>query len=262
MVDSQRPKGGLNEVRAIYFDLDDTLCGYWDASKEGLRKAFEQHGPEGHAIPDLIMHWAAAFRGFAPHIKKTTWYEGYLKNAEPSRTEQMRLTLERLGISDPDHASKLSHAYMTERDRALKLFPDALHVLGLLKDRYPLGLITNGPADVQRQEIKTLQVESYFNNIYIEGEMGEGKPLLSVFNRAAAAVECQPHEVLMVGNSYGHDIKGALEAGWHAIWIRRDSDVPPSADGKDSKPESKPEGAPEPDATIQTLSQLLPLLGL
>lgn len=31
----------LSGVKAIYFDLDDTLCAYWDACKQGLRETFE-----------------------------------------------------------------------------------------------------------------------------------------------------------------------------------------------------------------------------
>jgi len=252
----------VNDVKAIYFDLDDTLCGYWDASKAGLRRAFERCGPPGIEPEELVKHWATAFRGYAPKLKHTEWYAGYLKSAEPTRTEQMRLTLARLGIEDPERAALLSQAYMEERDRALKLFPDAITVIEKLSERYPLGLITNGPADVQRQEIATLGIEKYFPYIYIEGEMGEGKPLKAVFDRAAAVVGCDPNQMLMVGNSYHHDIEPALEYGWHAIWIRRDSDVPPSADGKDSSPEQMPSGAPEPDAIIGSLTELLPFLGL
>ncbi len=252
----------LGTVRAIYFDLDDTLCGYWDASKYGLRATFEKHGPEGYSSDDMIRHWAASFREFAPTLKHTGWYETYLKTGEPTRTEQMRLTLKRLGIEDTDLASLLSQAYMEERDRALTLFPDAIQVLDILKDKFPLGLITNGPADVQRQEVATLGIAGYFQNIFIEGEMGLGKPMKLVFDRAAAAVQCMPNEILMVGNSYGHDIRAALEFGWHAVWIRRDSDVPPSANGETLVPEGLPEGAPEPDATIHSLMELLPLLGL
>jgi putative hydrolase of the HAD superfamily len=252
----------VSDVRAIYFDLDDTLCGYWDASKAGLYETFTKHGPDGFTPVEMIRHWATAFREFAPRLKQTDWYAGYLKDAEPSRTEQMRRTLERIGKTDPELASRLSQTYMEERNRALKLFPDALAVLNKLRGKYPLGLITNGPADVQRQEIDTLKIEQFFQNIYIEGEMGEGKPLKAVFDRAAATVGCRPSEMLMVGNSYHHDVRPALEYGWHAIWIRRASDVPPSAGEAGSSPEQKPPGAPDPDATIGELTELLPFLGI
>jgi putative hydrolase of the HAD superfamily len=240
-------------VKAIFFDLDDTLCAYWEASKIGLRSAFENHGPAGHTADELLQSWAAAFREFSPTLKQTGWYEGYCVSGEPTRTEQMRLTLERLGINDAEMANNLSNAYREGRNNALRLFPEAVEVLQTLQRQYPLGLITNGPADIQREEIATLHIAHYFDHIFIEGEMMEGKPLQAVFRRAEAAVGLQPYEILFVGNSYGHDIKPALEAGWHAIWVKRDTDVPPSR----SKGEDKPAGDPEPDLTVDDLRDVL-----
>lgn len=252
----------LSAVKAIYFDLDDTLCAYWEASKLGMRIAFEKHGPEGFTPEEMIQHWAAAFREFSPTLKQTGWYEGYLKVGEPTRTEQMRLTLLRVNVVDAERTAALSQTYMEERDRALRLFDDCIYVLDKLKPRYPLGLITNGPADIQRQEIATLGIGHYFKNIYIEGEMGEGKPNQAVFERATQAVGCEPHEVLFVGNSFGHDVTPAIEAGWRAIWIRRPSDVPPSSGPGLAKPEEAPAGAAQPDAIIGDLTTLLGLLGM
>lgn len=249
-------KPDFTGVKAIYFDLDDTLCGYWNASKIGLRQAFAEFGPEGFTPEELVQAWAIAFRDFAPSLKLTGWYPIYLEKGEPTRTEQMRRTLAVLDIVDEDRAAKLSERYMRLRDSNLRLFSDAIEVLDDVKARYPLGLITNGPADIQRQEIATLGIEKYFDHFFIEGEMGEGKPKPAVFDRATAAMGVEPHEILMVGNSFAHDVTPALQAGWHAVWIRRASDVPPSA----THPESRPEGAPIPDAIVGSLRELRSLL--
>lgn len=252
----------LAHIRAIYFDLDDTLCAYWEASKLGMRRAFETHAPTGLTADDLIQAWAATFREFSPTLKTTGWYEGYLKSGEPTRTEQMRLTLLRLGIVDDSLARTLSDAYMTERDQGLRLFEDAKSVLDRLQGRFPLGLITNGPADIQRQEIATLGIASYFDHVLIEGELGEGKPSPRVFARARDLSGFAPAEILFVGNSYAHDIRPALENGWRAVWVRRATDVPPSTGPGPARPEPRPEGAPAPDAEIGDLNELLPLVGL
>lgn len=246
-------------IRRIFFDLDDTLCGYWSASKAGLRRAFEDHGPDGHSADEMVEHWAAAFREFSPTLKKTGWYETYLKRGEPTRTEQMRLTLARVGVTDSQHAERLSESYAVHRDAQLRLFEDAISVLDALCSKYPLGLITNGPADIQRQEIATLGIGHYFDRFYIEGEQGRGKPLAPLFADITKETGLDPNQIAMVGNSYAHDIQPAIEAGWVGIWIRRDTDVPPSAKGNKSVPEQRPEGAPEPHATIGALSELLPL---
>lgn len=245
--------------RAVFFDLDDTLCGYWDASKAGLREAFSAHGPAGVDPEAMVRHWAEAYRTFAKEVKTDRWYPGYLKSGEPTRTEQMRQALELAGHPSPERAAQLSEAYAAARDRHLRLFPDAWEVLTTLKARVPLGLITNGPADIQRQEVATLGIAEFFDHFYIEGEFGVGKPHPSVFESAQAAVGVPAETVWMIGNSYGHDIAPALRAGWNAIWIRRPSDVPPSAKDQ-SRPEERPEDSVAPTATVASLSEALAVM--
>jgi putative hydrolase of the HAD superfamily len=245
-------------VEAVYFDLDDTLCAYWNASRAGLRRAFELHGPEGTTPEEMTAHWARVFRRFSPTVKDSDWYKDYLKTGEPTRVEQMRMTLLEAGVEDLDRAKLLSQVYAEERDRNLRLFEDALEVLEWAFERYPLGLITNGPADVQRQEISTLGIERFYRHILIEGEIGEGKPILAVFRRAEQFVGKRPEQMLFVGNSYGHDILPAIGAGWKTVWIRRDSDVPPSS--ALVGPEPIPDGSPQPDAIVGELRELIGLL--
>lgn len=249
-------------VRAVFFDLDDTLCGYWDASKVALRKAFAEHGPPGIPVEQMVRHWAKAFRAFGSSLKQSPWYEEYLRRGGSSRTEQMRRTLAEAGFVDEEMAQRLSDAYGRERDAALQLFRDALETLEALSRAYPLGLITNGPADIQRQEIATLGIERFFGPIFIEGELGFGKPDPEVFRRAEQAVRCSPGELLFVGNSYRHDIRPSIEAGWRTVWVRRPSDVPPSIDGQDAKPETLQPNDPAPTAIVDDLASLIPLAGL
>lgn len=246
----------FSEVKGIYFDLDDTLCLYWEASKAGLRKTFSVLHPPGFEVEQLMTAWSEAFCHFAPTLKDTEWYPIYLKDARPPRTELMRRTLDLLGIQDDELSDALGQIYAEERDRSLRLFSDAIPVLEELSRRFPLGLITNGPADVQRQEIATLGIGKYFSHVFIEGELGEGKPRESVFRRAQEAMGLAPNELLMIGNSYAHDIAPAIQYGWQTIWLRRETDVPPTR----SEVESIPEGALLPDAVLDNLEPILALL--
>ncbi len=250
----------LQDIRAIFFDLDDTLCAYWEAARKGLEIAFAEFAPGQWSVDDMIAKWAEAFRPFSKSIKESDWYPDYLKSGEPTRTEQMRRTLELCGVTDSSLAARLSERYAEARDQNLRLFPDAVAVLEGLRGNYLLGLITNGPADVQRQEIETLGIEEFFNFILIEGEMGQGKPHPRVLQKAEKLSGCKPHQILFVGNSYRHDVRPAIEAGWRSVWIRRDSDIPPSARGQSESPEEKPIGGPEPDFVVGSLTELTALL--
>jgi putative hydrolase of the HAD superfamily len=249
-------------VRAIYFDLDDTLCAYWDACKTGLLETFARIPVPG-ATPDQVSDaWVRAFRAFCPNLRDLGFYEKYLVEGGHTRVEQMRRTLDLLAIQNEALAVSLSDTYLECRHDALALFPDALTVLQALQTRYPLGLITNGPADIQREEIRILGISDYFSNVFIEGELGFGKPEPEVFRQAAEVVGAKPSELLFVGNSYRHDILPAIEAGWKTAWIRRASDVPPSAKGLSSEPETLPTGSPEPTFVLNELAELLGPLGV
>lgn len=251
----------LSHVKAVYFDLDDTLCQYWRAARAGLKAAFEEHPELGHPPEVCLQAWGEAFRDFCPTLKANGWYEEYCKTGEPTRTETMRRTLDVLQRSDDELAASLSEAYMRNRDKHLVLFDEAEEVMKKVQasGRY-MGLITNGPADVQRQEVVTTGVEPYFPTVLIEGELGFGKPKKEVFEKAEKAAGAKPDECLMVGNSLKHDVQGALKAGWHAVWVRRASDVPISSSTQ--MPEELGEDDIPPDAIISDLRELYPMLGV
>lgn len=240
----------LPDIRAVAFDLDDTLCAYWDAAKIGLGVTLDTlEGGRGHWLP----HWAAAFRGFCGDLKKSPWYDTYLREGEPTRTELMRLMLLEGGVDDAALARSLSDQYGEARDQALVLFPETLGTLQQVRAlQLPLLVITNGPADIQRQELRTLGIEALFDHVLIEGEMGFGKPDARVFELALDLCGCSPSHVLMVGNSYSADIVPAVRHGWKTAWIRRPSDVAPSATG----PEHRPSEGPIPDLEITDLREI------
>ncbi len=254
------PVAGFETVQAIYFDLDDTLCAYWEAAKEGLRDAFDQHPIPGKSTREMLGIWAVEFRRFARELKSSEWYDDYLTQGGVTRARLIYETLCAAGIEDRDLADQISDTYGRERDRRLSLFPEAADVLRVLHGRFPLGLITNGPADVQRQEIETLGIKDYFDHVFIEGELRIGKPHAVVMEKAEAAVGLTGASLLFVGNSYSNDILPAIERGWRTVWIRRPTDVPPSS--RTGKPEERPEGSPLPDAETDDLRDLLRLLGL
>lgn len=247
--------GSLGKIKVVYFDLDDTLCAYWDAAKKGLRHAFGEHPEHGASLDKLLEAWGDAFTEFVQTIGKTHWYQKYLLSGDLTRTELMRRTLERVGVYDEGLAQAMSDTYYVERHAALELFPESLEVLHALYGHYQLGLITNGPSDIQKQEIQTLNIGPYFQHIFIEGDMGYGKPDPRIFAMATDRAGARPSEVLFVGNSYRHDVVPAQIAGWKTVWIRRPSDVSPS--NKTGKPEELPEGATPPDMTITDLREIL-----
>lgn len=245
-------------VRAVIFDLDDTLCGYWQAARTGLLNTFRFNAGHGRTPEEMLTLWGDEFGQFAKEIAQPEWYTQYCISGEATRMELMRRVLSRTGSADPALVKSLSDTYYVERHAALELFPDAAACLAALKGRTTLGMITNGPADIQTQEIEKLGIRGCFDFILIEGEMGVGKPEPVVMKRAEELAGASGPEIVMVGNSYKHDIVPAIAAGWQTVWLRRATDVAPSS--KTGRPEERPDDGPVPSLEAGSLTEVVAAL--
>lgn len=249
----------LNQIKAIVFDLDDTLCGHSEAVNIGACQTFKSCVPS--VSEDILWKtWIEQYDLFYPETKEPKWYKLYLESGEPTRTELMRRTLKVHGIIDEVLVKQVSQTYMQNRAKALKLFPESLDVLERLKSKYQLGLLTNGPADIQRQEIAVLQIEHLFDGIWIEGECKIGKPLPKAFLNVEKELKLSPDEIMMVGNDAKDDIYPAIECGWKTAWIDRPNYVSPGK-AYEEKPRVKEDG-PQPDLIVKDLDHLLKALDI
>lgn len=223
----------LQGIRAVYFDLDDTLCAFMETAVKARRQAFEElvQPRLGLEIDTIDGAYKKVFEIMYESVHYEPWRSLYLKNGRPTRTETMRRMLDELGIEDCRLASLVSERYSRLRAEMLKLFEDALPTLKVLKPSYKIGLITNGPAYEQREEIEVLGLESWFDSIAIEGEIGIGKPHREIFERALSDLQVQPQEAIFIGNSWSHDVMGAFQSGMHAIWLNREGEPSPNHEG-------------------------------
>ena len=251
----------FSEVRAVFFDLDDTLCGYWDACKAALRESFTEHAPEGHETDALVCRWAEAFRAFAPGLRDLGLYEGYLKSGAHTRAEQMRRTLKLLEIENEELALRLGEHYGERRNANLRLFPDALLVLDRFARR-PLPAWTHHertrrrptPGDRDARPRTLLRPDLHRRGGRIRQARRPGccatprSPWVS--HRKRSSSWATPTGTT---SSRRYARAGARRG------VRRASDVPPSADPTVAGiPEERPEGSPEPDVVIEHLWELLP----
>jgi putative hydrolase of the HAD superfamily len=222
----------------LLFDLDDTLCDYASARDQRLRRAFHsalhaEHPDHGIDMDQLVTDSVATHPHGADHF-------GELLQAR--------------GIRDAAVAHAAASWYRTNRFHGLELFTDAVPVLDLLRATLPqphgrIGVITNGPAEVQRAKIELLQVARHVDFIIISGEFGVWKPDPAIFAEALRLGEAEAKEAVFIGDSVEHDMAGARSAGIRSIWVNR-ADRPWT------------DAAPPPDHQIQALSDLPRLLGL
>lgn len=192
----------------VLFDLDDTLCDYGGARGGRLRIAFElAEETSGRQLTAPIDAVVAESIQLHPH-----------------GVDHFPDLLARYGIRDANAIDAAVSWYLHHRFHGLQLFPDAIETLETVRagrrDRR-LGMVTNGPADVQSAKIDLLGLRPYFDFCLISGEYGFWKPDREIFQEALELGSSRPRDAVMIGDSPEHDIAGAEAAGLLTIWIDR-----------------------------------------
>lgn len=206
----------MNKYKHIFFDLDHTL---WD---------FEKNSRE--TITDLFHHYALHEKGVASaviffekysRINADMW-DLYHKNQidrETLRTIRFKKTFEHFGISDSQLASVFPSHYLELLPDKKNLLDDAIDVLDYLQPKYTLHLITNGFEKVQHAKLDSSGLKKYFKEFIISEKTGFKKPDKEIFQFALQSSGAEQAECLMIGDDAEADIKGALNAGWDAVFF-------------------------------------------
>ncbi|MGI9254214.1 MAG: HAD family hydrolase [Thermomicrobiales bacterium] len=195
------------------FDLDDTLCDYESARNERLAIAFSQADDlDSKRVDDMVAE------SIAHH------HHG---------TDHFPALFARYGINDPSAADSAAAWYRTNRFHGLKLFADTEPVLRSIRHAgYPVGIITNGPADVQRAKVNLLGVNDLVDFAIVSGEFGVAKPHPSIFHAALKAGGRSASEALFVGDALEFDITGANGVAIRSVWMNRRGKTRNAADPK------------------------------
>ena len=144
-------------------------------------------------------------------------------------------------LADPGQLTD-DHDRLTREN--LELYPDADPSIRWAAERFQVtGIITNGPSDVQWGEVWQVGLEDRVDRVIVAGDIDAFKPDPRIFEAALEGLGIPPQAAVFIGNSPDHDVAGALDAGWSAIWLNRDgATYPPSL--------------PPPTATTTTLHEL------
>ncbi|WP_195909253.1 HAD family hydrolase [Microlunatus sp. Gsoil 973] len=118
-----------------------------------------------------------------------------------------------------DEIDEITEHYLGIRFAEPLLFDDVLPCLEALRGTCRLGVITNG-----NSKLDSLGLDHYFDREFVAEQVGYAKPDPRIYAHAAADVGCRPRELIMVGDSWGKDVRAARDAGWRGIWLRRDVD--------------------------------------
>lgn len=201
--------------RAILFDLDDTLCDYASARESRLRIAFDLDASgrsTGRQSIDLDRMISDSI-GMQAH-----------------GTEHFQELFRRHGRSDPAEVRAARDWFRENRFHGLRLFPETLAVLKRVRTittatakRAPrrLGIITNGPTEVQGAKVELLGIGDLVDFVLISEEFGLSKPHPEIFKAALRMSGVDNDQAIFVGDAPEFDMAGARAAGISSVWVNR-----------------------------------------
>ncbi len=246
----------LGEVRAVFFDLFDTLVEVDESrlpsmtfrGKEVRATTPVVHDELRKLLPDL------AFDDFVEAygaITRDFWDEKEQRDVEMSAPVRMGRVLAHFRIADEDGtiARRLAEVHMSTFVEAVRPIDGAHEVLErVLRAGHATTLISNFDfAPAARAILERLDLARFFPRPIISDEMGLRKPNPRLFEIALEHHGIEPRAALHVGDDARADAWGAARVGLRTVWI-------------DRRGEDYPEDDHPPDLRVRRIDELLALL--
>ncbi len=185
-------------LKAVVFDLDDTLYGEKEYIRSGYRAVAK-------VIPQVKNAERKLWRFFLekkPAIDEVLSMEGIY-------TEEIRQRC--LGVyrlHEPD----------------IHLYDGVMELLTKLRcNGYKLGVITDGRPEGQRAKIRVLGLGKYMDHIIVTDELGGvkyRKPNEAAFIQMADKLNVAFTQMCYVGDNIKKDFSAPLKLGMGAVWFR------------------------------------------
>ena len=222
-------------LRCVTFDLDDTLweCGpLLSAAEAAFYDWITCHYPrisERYDRVELVAHRRGYFQRYPEMEHDFTCL----------RRRWLRHLAESFGYGT--QLEEQGFRVFWEHRNAVTLFEEVHAVLDGMRERYAVGAITNGNADVHH-----IGIGHYFDFVITAADAGAAKPKAEIFHAALAAAGVEARHAVHVGDDPKRDVQGANAVGMRTVWVNVNATPWP--------------GGPPPDAEIRTLDELEPVL--
>lgn len=198
-------------IKAIFFDIDDTILDYGKCAVSTLKGACQMLG-----VP-----YSQALGQEYRRVDDALWAMQKAELLTIPEVLDRRNThmMDYLGLTD---GMSFQEAFIAAFAESAELVDGVEAVLKSLKHRgIPLYCASNGFYDVQRTRLTKAGVMDYFDKLFVSDTVGCEKPNPRFFAHCLAETGFAPQEVLMVGDSLAADIKGALAAGWNVCFFNK-----------------------------------------
>ena len=204
-------------IRAVLFDLDDTLFDHWHSTIEALTALMNVHRCfDVWSLDQFVMRHSQRLEQVHLEVlagRLTVDLARILRFSQLASDAGEPVTREQAAVL----ASDYRRAYCA----AWQPVPGAMALLDAIHPRAPIGVVSNNVVGEQLDKIRTCGLERYLDTVVISEEAGVAKPDPRIFEIALARIGCDASEAVMVGDAWGTDVAGARAAGLRVVWFNR-----------------------------------------
>jgi putative hydrolase of the HAD superfamily len=190
-------------IKAIIFDMDDTLCSERDYIMSGLK---------------AVNNWVLQ------NLHTTGFYDKATQLFENGEKKLIfNKTLESLNITySESHIGEMINIYRSHTPD-IQLFKDAKWVLNRLEKSVKLGVISDGYRDAQKKKVEALKLSERFHSIVLSDIYGRmhWKPSFVPYHIVSLELKCLHRECVYIGDNVTKDFISAKKLGWKTVHINR-----------------------------------------
>ncbi len=194
-------------IKAIIFDLDNTLIDRQKAFKEMLIRKFSSLFDDKKLIESMV--------------------EDIIKWDDNGTVE--RIIVFKKWASKYDITcitpEQLDKDWSNESGTVAFLYDDVKDTLIKLKEKYKLAILTNGNVASQRRKLNTINIYDLLDFSLVSSEYIVKKPDKQIFEYTAKQLGLNTNECVYVGDNYNIDVLGSRNAGMTPIYVSRKNEI-------------------------------------
>ena len=194
-------------IKAVIFDLDNTLLDFMTMKKEAVMSAISSMKEAG-----LDIDVDTSYKEIMDIYEVDGWenqlvFDKFLKN--------------KLGYINNKYLAAGIVAYRRAKEANLKAYPNVKRTLNhLLDNNIKLAIVSDAPSREAWMRIYYLGLHHFFETVITFDDSGERKPSPAPFELALGRLNLSNDEVLMVGDWPERDMVGASSVGIKTIFAK------------------------------------------
>jgi putative hydrolase of the HAD superfamily len=207
-------------IKALFFDLDDTLLDDTTATKSYRRQFYTNHsGDIPYTFEEFFRIWEDLVVSSLSKLARG------VSSLVDLRRERMRIVFNTPTMPNAEADSYIAE-YRDLYEKSWIVFDDTLPALDRLHRSFLLGIVTNGDREQQLKKVHKFNLQNYFKAIVSCEDAKATKPDRAIFDFASAQLGVLNSECVFIGDGYERDVCGSFGAGMKPVWLVRDGSAP------------------------------------